>query len=157
MARLRAVALLCVSVLITAGLVVGPAAPAEAVSIGALAGAGERRGATRLSFTVGDRVKAQVDVGSGNLLVTVSGVGLSGLQGPTQLGAFYNSAAADQTPIPRLGKGWGLDYTPDIRVTENSDNSVTYSGGGGLTGLFNLTPRRRGSRMTYRRTPMAGR
>lgn len=134
----RFVTAVCSASLIAAVLVVGPAATAEAASIGALAGAGERRGATRLSFTAGDRVKTQVDVGSGNLLVTVRGVALTGVQGPTEMGAFYNSAAADQSSIPRLGKGWGLDYTPDLRLTENSDNSVTYRGGGGLTGLFNL-------------------
>jgi hypothetical protein len=52
--------------------VVGTVPMASAApSIGALAGAGERAGATRLSFTAGDSVNAQVDVGSGNLLVTV--------------------------------------------------------------------------------------
>lgn len=34
--------------------------------------AGERPGATRQSFTLGDRLGGQVDVGSGNLLATVS-------------------------------------------------------------------------------------
>ena len=48
-------------------------------SIGSLAGAGERPNATRLSFTAGDSVEAQIDVGSGNLLVSVRGVTLPGI------------------------------------------------------------------------------
>ena len=114
------------------------APPAQAASLGALAGAGPRPKATRLKFDAGDRVKAQVDVGSGNLYVTVRGIALQGVNAQTEIGAFYNSAAAASTPVPRLGKGWGLDYTPDIKVKKESDNSVTYYAPGGLVGNFPL-------------------
>lgn len=77
-------------------------APAMAgPSIGALAGAGERPGATRLSFAAGDSVRAQVDVGSGNLLVTVRGLTLPDVNRQVQLGAFYNSAAASASGTVR--------------------------------------------------------
>ncbi len=121
-------------------------APAMAASIGALAGAGPRPQATRLKFDAGDRVKAQVDVGSGNLYVTVRGIALQGVSAQVEIGAFYNSAAAASSPTPRLGKGWGLDYTGDVRVAQQSDNSVTYYGPGGLVGNFPLVS---GSTTTY--------
>jgi RHS repeat-associated protein len=91
-----------------------------------------------LSFTVGDRVQAQVDVGSGNLLVTVQGLSLPSVNRQAEVGAFYNSAASEAASVPRLGRGWGLDYTPDINVVEHPDGSVVYSGPGGLTGVFQL-------------------
>lgn len=126
----------------TAGLALLVAVPPPTAlagpSIGALKGAGERPGATRLKFTAGDSVQAQVDVGSGNLLVTVRGLSLPGVGGTVPVGAFYNSAAADQTPVPRLGRGWGLDLSGDIKVTQNADQSVTYRGAGGITGVFDL-------------------
>jgi len=114
---------------------VAVSSPASAYpSLGASAGAGERPGATRLAFTAGDSVDAQVDVGSGNLLVTVNALGLPS----TTIGAYYNSAAASASSVPRLGRGWGLDYTPDVRLADNPDSSVTYTGAGGLTGGFDL-------------------
>lgn len=116
-----------------------PASPAAAgPSIGALSGAGERPGATRLTFTAGDSVQAQVDVGSGNLLVSVRGIVLPDVTRQVVVGAFYNSAAASATPVPRLGRGWGLDYTPDVRLVVNADSSVTYHASGGLVGVFDL-------------------
>lgn len=144
---LRAVMALLVSIGVMAA-VVGVSAPAAVAgpSIGSLAGAGERPGATRLGFTAGDSVRAQVDVGSGNLLVTVRGLSLPDVNRQVQVGAFYNSAAAAQTPVPRLGRGWGLDYTPDVRVVANADSSVTYYASGGLTGVFDLAA---GSSTTY--------
>lgn len=51
-------------------------------------------------------------MGSGNLLVSVKALALVGVKSPIQLGAFYNSAAADQTADARLGNGWGLDLHP---------------------------------------------
>ena len=125
------------SALVAAALVSIPVAPAFAgPSIGALAGAGERPGATRLSFTAGDSVQAQVDVGSGNLLVSVRGIALPDVNRQVVVGAFYNSAAASASTIPRLGRGWGLDYTPDVRLVLNADSSVTYHASGGLVGVF---------------------
>ena len=139
------------TVLIGAALAI-PASPASAgPSIGALAGAGERPGATRLSFNAGDSVRAQVDVGSGNLLLTVRGIALPSVNRQVQVGAYYNSAAVGLTPVSRLGKGWGLTNTPDVRLVENGDGSVTYHAAGGLTGVFDLVA---GSTTAY--TPASG-
>lgn len=128
--RLTAVALLFASMGFPPPVTAAPA-------LGSLAGAGERAGATRLSFTAGDSVKAQVDVGSGNLLVSVKALSWAGLRAnQVPIGAWYNSAASDKTPISRLGKGWGLDYTPDVKLVDHGDGTVTYTGPGGLTGIF---------------------
>lgn len=74
----------------------------------------------------GDSVEAEVDVGSGNLLVTVRAFSLPAVNSAVTMGAFYNSSAAAETPVPRLGKGWGISNTPDIHVVENSDDSVAF-------------------------------
>ncbi len=122
----------------TAGLQVVVTTPVQALSVGMLSGVGQRPNATQLSFPVNDRMQAKVDVGSGNLLLTVTGLSAPGVSGAIGVSAFYNSLAATATPVSRLGKGWGLNYTPDVRVTLESDNTVTYHGFGGLTGNFVL-------------------
>lgn len=57
---------------------------------------------------------------------------------PYVVSAFYNSAAISTGPASRLGAGWGLDYTQDVQLTSNADNSVTLHASGGLTGVFAL-------------------
>ena len=108
--------------------------PAQAASIGDLAYAGPRPNATRVSFTAGDSVQAGVDVGSGNLYVTVRGLSLPGVNTQIGVGAYYNSLSRGISQ--RIGSGWGIDYTTDVRVVQESDASVTYYGPGGLTGNF---------------------
>lgn len=136
----RFISALCVSALAAvAGLSASPVPAFGATDIGDLEYAGERAGGTRLKFQAGDSVQAQVDVGSGNLLVSVKGIALQGVKSQIQTGAFYNSVAVDSIDEDsRLGRGWGLDYTPSISIKENTDDSVTYTGPGGLTGLFEL-------------------
>ena len=92
----------------TAVLLVSYAPQAMAApSLGDQDGAGERKGATRLKFQAGDSVLAQVDVGSGNLLVSVKTLPLVGAKGATvQTGAYFNSALVDDLPkTERLGAG----------------------------------------------------
>lgn len=129
--------------LFVAVLAVLPAGPASATPVlGALAGAGERPGATRLGFYAGDSVAAQVDVGSGNLLVSVKSLALPDVNGQLQLGATYNSAVGStDTVLPRLGgRGWSLDYTDDVRMVAETatpaTSAVTYRAPGGLVGVF---------------------
>ena len=130
----------CVSaVLAVACLAADPLPAFGTTSIGNREYVGERSGGTRLKFPAGDSVMAQVDVGSGNLLVSVKGLTLVGVGTKIQTGAFYNSLATpDLDGHRRLGVGWGLDYTPDVNVRPNTDGSVTYTGPSGLTGLFTL-------------------
>ncbi|MFE9252458.1 RHS repeat-associated core domain-containing protein [Streptomyces sp. NPDC007088] len=112
--------------------------PLQLTRVSPMAGAGERPGATRLKFATGDSTAAQVDVGSGNLLLNASGLSLPGISGDVGLGAAYNSAAlgtdATSATAP-LGYGWRL--TPyDIALKIRGEGSVTYYGQGGVTGLF---------------------
>ena len=147
--RVRGVSAACVSVVVgVACLSASPLPAFGATDIGNLQYAGERSGGTRLKFPAGDAVEAQVDVGSGNLLVSVKGIALQGVKTQIQTGAFYNSVAVTSIgESTRLGRGWGLDYTPSISVKKNTDNSVTYTGPGGLTGLF---PLKSGSTTSYK-------
>ena len=89
--------------------------------IGNLKYAGERTGATRLKFEAGDSVESQVDVVTGNLLVSVRGLALVGAKTQIVTGAFYNSVAFNSIDATtRLGRGWGLDYTPSINLKKNT-------------------------------------
>ncbi|MFJ4415502.1 RHS repeat domain-containing protein [Streptomyces sp. NPDC088925] len=112
--------------------------PLQSTRVSPMTGAGERPGATRLQFSTGDSTAAQVDVGSGNLLVNAAGLTLPGVSGDVGLGAAYNSAAigtdAASAKSP-LGYGWRL--TPyEVELKVRGDGSVTYYGQGGITGLF---------------------
>lgn len=112
--------------------------PLQSTRVSPAVGSGARPGATRLSFAVSDHAGAQVDVGTGNLLVTTDDLSLPGINGNTGLGLSYNSAAigTDATSATSpAGYGWRL--TPyDIALKIRGEGSVTYYGQGGITGLF---------------------
>ncbi|MFL6128782.1 MAG: hypothetical protein ACJ73E_06935, partial [Mycobacteriales bacterium] len=108
-------------------------------TVSPMLGAGSRPNATRLSFQVGDRVRAQVDVGSGNLLVTTTEISLRNIQDTVDIGVAYNSVAlgtAQERGYP--GTGWRMRVGADVELSANPDGSVTYVGPDGLTGLFVL-------------------
>ncbi|MFJ9344811.1 RHS repeat-associated core domain-containing protein [Streptomyces sp. NPDC101733] len=110
----------------------------QSTRVSPMTGAGQRPGATRLKFAAGDHVGAQVDVGTGNLLVTTSDLTLPGINGDTGLGVAYNSAAigTDATGAA-AGAGYGWKLTPyDIALKVHEEGSVTYYGQGGTTWLF---------------------
>ncbi|RFU19084.1 RHS repeat-associated core domain-containing protein [Geodermatophilus marinus] len=106
-------------------------------------GAGERPGATRLPFTLGDRLAAQVDVGSGNLLVTATAITLPRrASDDLEVGLAYNSVTrrADSTFAGAVGapsSGWRLSTGPDVRLRHDGGTGlVVYTGPNGLTGTF---------------------
>lgn len=107
-------------------------------------GAGARPGATRLPFTIGDRVGAQVDVGSGNLMVGVSALALPRRTGGSvDLGLAYNSVtrrseAQFTGAVGSASSGWRLSTGPDVRLRKEG-GYVVYHADNGLTGTF--TPR----------------
>jgi RHS repeat-associated protein len=110
-------------------------------------GAGVRPNATRLSFQVGDRVTAQVDVGSGNLLVTTTEISLRNIQDTVDIGVAYNSVALGTSFAQGYpGTGWRMRVGADVKLVPNADGSVTYAGPDGLTGVFVL---KSGSTTTY--------
>lgn len=138
--RVRGVSAACVSAVVAAvALSASPLPAFGATDIGDPEFAGERAGGSRLKFPAGDSVVAQVDVGSGNLMVSVKAISLVGVKTKIETGAFYNSVAVNSIGAStRLGRGWGLDYTPSISLKTNTDSSVTYTGPGGLTAVFAL-------------------
>jgi hypothetical protein len=106
-----------------------------------MVGAGRRPNATTLSFPVDAHTQAQVDVGTGNLLVTSRQLNLPGVTQDVPVGLTYNSlslgAAATGMTAP-AGTGWSLTPLSPL-LKANSDGSVTYYGASGRTGLFLLT------------------
>lgn len=104
-------------------------------------GAGSRPGATRVPFTVGDRVAAAVDVGSGNLLVTTSDLAVPRLSGQLGFGLVYNSASllpgSRSVSATMVSPGWSTRLGADVRLVLDSDNStITYYGPDGRVGVF---------------------
>jgi RHS repeat-associated protein len=100
---------------------------------------GPRPSATRIPFSISDKVSASVDVATGNLLVTTSDLSLPGIQGDLQLGLDYNSlrlAAGAALPSGSAGAGWAMRVGQDTKVILNDDNSVLYLAPEGREGLF---------------------
>ncbi|MEV6415351.1 DUF6531 domain-containing protein [Kribbella sp. NPDC051718] len=90
---------------------------------------GPRPSATRIPFSISDKVSASVDVGTGNLLVTTSDLALPGIQGDLQLGLDYNSlrlAAGAALPSGAAGAGWAMRLGQDTKLILNTDNSVLF-------------------------------
>ena len=116
-------------------------------------GAGSRPSATRVPFPVGDRISAQVDVGSGNLLVTTNDLTLPGVGQDVTLGVAYNSlqvAAGSRFTEGRaglIGLGWSMRVF-DLSLTVNPDGTVVYRGADGRTATF-TAPVVAGSATTY--------
>ncbi|TQN35374.1 YD repeat-containing protein, partial [Blastococcus colisei] len=100
--------------------------------------AGARPGATRVPFTVGDRIPAQVDVGTGNLLVATTQLSLPRVAGSLDLGLAYNglTLAPGSRFDSAISPGWRFSTGSDVRVKENSGARVTVYGPNGLTGTF---------------------
>lgn len=112
-------------------------------------GAGQRPGATGIPFTLGDALSAQVDVGSGNLMVQAAGITLPRVSSDLNVGAVYNSlpaAGLGDSSVPgsqsaffstSLALGWRLSTGNGeyLRVQPNT-GVVIYYGPGGLTGSF---------------------
>ena len=104
-------------------------------------GAGERPGATRQSFTIGDRIGAQVDVGTGNLLVTSTLFSLPRRSGASvDVGVAYNSATRRDAhflnSVGGAGSGWRLSTARDVRLRSVPGQGVVFHGPNGLTGTF---------------------
>jgi RHS repeat-associated protein len=115
--------------------------PVQTGYVSSTLGAGERPGATRIPFTIGDRIGAQVDAGSGNLLVTPSLFSLPRRSGaPLEVGLAYNSATRRDGYFPGsvgdASSGWRLSTAADVRLRFPGNGSIVYHGPNGLTGTF---------------------
>src|SRR5260370_4142052 len=100
-----------------AAIAVGPAASAASLPVGT----GPVHGGTFLTFNLTDRLQAQINVGSGNLLVRSTDLVLPGMEGDVTLGADYNSRMiGSSTETGALGHGWRSPSGNDVRVTPHS-------------------------------------
>ena len=136
-----------VAVLVAAALTVtgwGAAVPfAAAATTAAASPVGARPGATRLGFTLADRVNATVDVGTGNLQVSTRDLSLPGVGSDVELGLDFNSlllGAGSPLPTGAAGRGWAMRLGADTRLLVNPDSSVLYLAPDGLEGLFTPGP-----------------
>lgn len=106
-------------------------------------GAGPRSGATRIPFTIGDGISAQVDVGTGNLMVSTNAFSLERANAnAVDVGVTYNSITRSRgeshfkNAVGPTGSGWRLSTGSDVRLRWVSNGTVIYSGENGLTGAF---------------------
>jgi len=122
--------------LLAAGLAaieVAPAASAASLPVGT----GPVPGGTFLTFNLTDRLQAQINVGSGNLLVRSTDLVLPGIEGNVVLGADYNSRMiGSSTETGAFGHGWRSRSGIDVRLIANSDSTVTFTGPDGVVGVF---------------------
>ncbi len=120
------------------GLAITPAQAAIAPSsTGALATVGvlgSRPGATRLPVPIDDHVSAAVDVGTGNLSVTVNAMTLPGINGDNTLGATFNSLSQDTDP-GLAGARWTLNVA-DAGTLTTAPTGILYTAGDGYSALF---------------------
>jgi hypothetical protein len=75
-------------------MVIPGASSGEQTTIGEL---GARPGATRLPLQISDQVSGSVDVGTGNLMLSVTGLTLPGVNSDVPIGAVFNSLSTETT------------------------------------------------------------
>lgn len=135
-ARRRIIAFFTVCALGVAGLAGIAALPAEAATAPPV-GTGPVPGGTFLTFSLTDRLQAEINVGSGNLLVRSSDLVLPAIEGNVSVGAAYNSLLIGTTiETGSLGHGWRSRAGVDVKLIANSNGSVTFAGPDGVTGTF---------------------
>jgi RHS repeat-associated protein len=97
---------------------------------------GSRPSATNLSFPIDDRTSAQVDVATGNLLLTTNALTLSGVTDKLSIGAAYNSRGSEvaNSAAPDATK-WAYAFDGAGNLTSNA-TGVVYTGPDGSTWQF---------------------
>lgn len=103
-------------------------------------GIGPARNATQMPFSLTDRLQMQVNIGSGNLMLTSTEMTLPTLSGSVTLGASFNSLLlGSSVPAGSMGPGWRTRSGADVRLFEaTSDRSVTYVAADGAIGKFTV-------------------
>ena len=107
------------------------AAPAAEATIGQL---GARPGATRLPLPVSDTVNASLDVGTGNLMVSISALSLPGVNGDASLGVVYNSLS-QLTESTHVHPRWNLALGATGALSTTAAG-VLFTSGDGYSALF---------------------
>ncbi|MEW1589340.1 RHS repeat-associated core domain-containing protein [Micromonospora vinacea] len=100
-------------------------------------GTGPVRNGLFSTFQLTDRLTAQVNTGSGNLLIRSTDLVLPGIADNVLLGAAYNSLlTGSEVPAGSLGHSWRTRAGADVRLIRADDNSVTYVASDGVIGRF---------------------
>jgi RHS repeat-associated protein len=101
------------------------------------AGTGAWRNGTFTSFAVSDTVSVQVNVASGNLLVTTSDISVAHVSGTVTLGVAYNSLLAQAGfPATSNGNGWQQRLGGDICLYQSPGGNLVLFGPDGACGSF---------------------
>jgi len=95
--------------------------------------------ATNLTYQLSDTTSAAVNVGTGNLTLSIAGLTVPGVGGDRGIGVVYNSlhtatGSVDATGL--LGPGFRLTESPDMRVVAYPDGSVRYLDATGRAAVF---------------------
>src|SRR5579875_2769313 len=101
-------------------------------------GSGPVKNGTFLNFSISDKVSLQVNVGSGDALLTTSDIAIPEQGTSLTLGTSYNSLlTASGVPQGAEGYGWRQREGVDVQLyPASSDGSVTMLGEGGTAGKF---------------------
>jgi RHS repeat-associated protein len=100
------------------------------------AGTGPVPNGTFVHFPVSDRVSLEVNVGSGNAVLTTSDISLPEIAGPLTLGAAYNSLDAGWGPLSMGANGWSQRQGVDVLLDKESNGNLLFLGPDGLSGTF---------------------
>jgi RHS repeat-associated protein len=113
----------------------------NSLGAGTPTGTGPVSNATLLQFPISDRASLQVNVGSGDALVTTSDLTLPEIGGPLTLGVAYNSLLTGPGVTQGSdGNGWRQSEGADVRLSRNGDGSVALLGEDGAAGIFTAPP-----------------
>ncbi|MEC5182554.1 YD repeat-containing protein, partial [Arthrobacter sp. CG_A4] len=112
-------------------LAIPVAPPGAETTIGKL---GARPGATRLPLPVTDRISGSVDVGTGNLMLSLTGLALPGISADVPLGLVFNSQSTD-TAGGKTGPRWSLSLGGAGSLSTTA-SGVLHTGGDGYSSLF---------------------
>jgi RHS repeat-associated protein len=122
--------------------------PAPSVPIGT----GPVPNATLLSFPISDKVSLQVNVGSGNALVTTSDITVPEADGGLTLGDDYNSLLVNSAVDEGADRnGWRQREGVDVRLYLGGNGTITLLGEDGTAGTFSAPS---GSGTTYGSPPV---
>jgi RHS repeat-associated protein len=112
-------------------MVIPGASAGEQSTIGEL---GARPGATRLPLQISDQVSGSVDVGTGNLMLSVTGLSLPGVNSDVALGAVFNSQSTETTSGDAAAR-WTLNLGGTGSLS-STPSGVLYTAGDGYSSLF---------------------
>ena len=110
----------------------------------ALAGFGAMAGQpganTQVKYQLSDTLTTAVDVGTGNLNLSMAGLSVPGIGGDRGIGITYNSFASaytyqDQTSS-MLGAGFRFTESPDVKLVPYADGSIRYVTASGQALLY---------------------